>query len=343
MDKQLFEVPFPSSDVKEIEPLMKKYYDCDATMLQHEISKAVHDAGIDYLRKGKEYAVFENGMLVSNDIQTFYKIPDLAAYSLPYPYIDLQNIFPKYFKDKYEYENKNEDEYNDFLVHACLFYMSYIYYKQKEGIYDMIRDAIIEDIGYEEVILSDNLQTNIYPEIFSLYRMILESKKYKHRGDKITLTYKNNKININTCAWFLDDMEQYFKDRFPNLTLERINELLYKENNAGRKLIDPYITAMMWGTYNLLRENHSYFKNLKANISTEICEFICAYLDCINADNTLTAKYIREYLKDMIKRGYTLRWGCTSPISAEDYMKEEKEYNTPGGWLNLHERYNILN
>ncbi|WP_245872035.1 relaxase/mobilization nuclease domain-containing protein [Dysgonomonas massiliensis] len=111
--------------------------------------------------------------------------------------------------------------------------MAYIYFLQKSGSFN--HSFIVEALGLE---YQSALHNEIYPEMLSLYRMILESKKYKNKGGKITLTNNFHQIDINSHAWFLDDMEKYFKDRFPDLTLEKINELLPKPNKAGRKAKD---------------------------------------------------------------------------------------------------------
>jgi hypothetical protein len=160
------------------------------------------------------------------------------------------------------------------------------------------------DIEYKSV-----LQSKIYPEILSLYKLILESKTKKNRSAKVTITYKQDKIDINSCAWFLDDMEKYFKDRFPDLTLEKINQLLPdNKNKAGRKFNNRITNNLIWGTYQLLYNHHSKFKNSKTRISEEICQFIIDYLDYLEIPHDLILVNVRDWLKDMIKRGYTPQW-----------------------------------
>ena len=139
--------------------------------------------------------------------------------------------------------------------------------------------------------------------------MILESKTKKNRSAKLTITYKQNKIDINSCAWFIDDMEKYFKDRFPDLTLENINQLLPdNKGKAGRKFNNRITNNLIWGTYQLLRNHHSKFKNSRKQISEEICQFIIDYLDYLEIPNDLILVNIKDWLKDMIKRGYTPQW-----------------------------------
>lgn len=213
--------------------------------------------------------------------------------------------------------------------------MSFIYYKQKKGSFNNSSLIYNLDLEYNSI-----LHNRIYPEMLDLYRIILESKKYKNRGEKITLTYKQDKIDINTCAWFLDDMEKYFKDRFPDLTLDTIHELLQTTNKAGRKAKDPYITIMIWGTYQLLKNHHSYFKSEKAKISIEICQFIINYLNHIGAEHDFVDTDIKDNLKDMLKRNYVPKWNLPwrnvfSSIKEKEPENEFERLNQPSRKYNL--------
>lgn len=279
--------------LKETEPLLKQYYDFDSSMLIDEIKHTVENSGINYIS-------FDNGIPKTDYLKTFYENKKMLFTNSEYPFIDISDEYPEYFD--FEGEDKGRIE-KDYFVYLCLEYMGYIYYKQVNKLFD--NSILIEflNIEYESV-----LHNAIYPEMLSLYKMILESKKYKHRGDKITLTYKQDKIDINTCAWFLDDMEQYLKNRFPKLTLDKINELLPTPKKAGRKSSNPYVMIMIWGTYQLLYNHHSQFKDSKVKISNDICEFILKYLDHLNIENEYTVNDIRDNLKDMIKRNYTPKW-----------------------------------
>ncbi|NDV96735.1 hypothetical protein D0T84_17725 [Dysgonomonas sp. 521] len=234
-----------------------------------------------------------------------------------YPYKDIADEHPQYFN--FEGEDKERIK-KDYLVYLCLDYMGYIYYKQKNNLFN--NSILIEafDLEYKSV-----LHNSIYPEMLSLYRIILESKKYKHKGDKITLTYKQDKIDINTAAWFLDDMEEYFKNRFPDLTLEKINKLLPPKGKAGRKSKDPYTMIIIWGTYQLLYNHHLQFKDFKVKISNEICEFILKYLDYLHIENEFTVIDIRDNLKDMIKRNYTPKWNLPWRTTFSEIKEKQPE------------------
>lgn len=208
--------------------------------------------------------------------------------------------------------------------------MTYAYYKESKELFQ--QSSLIDDfdIRYESILHKD-----IYPEILSLYKIILESKKYKHRDDKITLTYKQDKIEINSCAWFLDDMENYFKDRFPDLTLDKINQLLPdNKGKTGRKFNNRITNNLIWGTYQLLYNHHSRFKNSKTRISEEICQFILDYLDCLEISHDLILVNVRDWLKDMIKRGYAPIWDLPwrnvfSNIQEKQPETFEEKLNTP--------------
>lgn len=297
--------------LKEIEPLLQKYYDFDSSMLIDEIKLIVEKSGINYI-------TFKDGIPTANYQDTFYENPKMYFTDSNYPYTDLADIYPQFF----DFEGDDDERIKeDYRVYVCLSYMGYIYHKQKNNLFN--KSILIEalDLEYNSI-----LHNSIYPEILSLYRIILESKKYKHKGDKITLTYKQDKIDINTAAWFLDDMEEYFKNRFPDLTLDKINELLPPKGKAGRKSKDPYTMILIWGTYQLLYNHHSQFKESKVKISNEICEFILNYLDHLNIENEYTIVDIRDNLKDMIKRSYTPKWNLPWRTTFSD-IKEKQSGN----------------
>jgi len=146
-----------------------------------------------------------NNFLNTDYRATFDKYKDLKFVGYTNSSKVLSKIFPDYFTLQ-DSDDEEETVSDDDIVYLCLTYMSYIYYKQKNSLFNTSSLICDLDLEYNSI-----LHNRIYPEILSLYRIILESKKYKHRGDKITLTYKQDKIDINTCAWFLDDMDEYFK------------------------------------------------------------------------------------------------------------------------------------
>jgi len=243
-----------------------------------------------------------NGILTVDFDESFREHKDLY-FTVSIPYHEMIN---EKFSDYFIVQDDDEEEtitYDD-IVFLCLTFMSYIYHKETKGLFN--NSCIITDLDIEYEIV---LHNQIYPEMLSLYRMILESKTKKNRGAKVTITYKQDKIDINTCAWFLDDLEKYFKDRFPDLTLEKINQLLPdNKGKAGRKFNNRIINNLIWGTYQLLYNHHSKFKNSKTRISEEICQFIIDYLDCLDIPHDLILVNVRDWLKDMIKRGYTPQW-----------------------------------
>ena len=279
------------------EPLMEKYYDYHSTMLFDEMRHCVENSGIDYKKK-------VNGISTIDYNESFKEHKELT-FTVTVQYEErLEDVFRFYF-DIIEGDSTEETIItDDDIVYLCLTYMSYIYYKETKGLFNQSDIISILDIEYESV-----LHKHIYPEMLSLYKIILESKSKKNRGSKITLTYKQDKIDINSAAWFLDDMEKYFKDRFPDLTLEKINQLLpNNKGKAGRKFNNRITNNLIWGTYQLLYNHHSKFKNSKTRISEEICQFIIDYLDCLEIPHDLILVNVRDWLKDMLKRGYTPQW-----------------------------------
>ena len=311
------------------EPLMEKYYDFHATMLVDEMRYYVEKSGIDYKKR-------INGVLTVDYDESFREHKDLCL-AVPVPYSKMvherfSDYFPVLDADSEEEEIVTEDD----LVYLCITYMSYIYQKEINGSFEnsFIIDAL--DIRYESV-----LQKHIYPEILSLYKMILESKTKKNRSSKVTIIYKQDKIDINSYAWFLDDLEKYFKDRFPNLTLDKINQLLPdNKKKSGRKFNNRITNNLIWGTYQLLYNHHSKFKNSKTRISEEICQFIIDYLDYLEVPHDLILVNIRDWLKDMLKRGYTPQWNLPwrnvfSSIQEKGYETFEERLNQPLRRYNL--------
>lgn len=305
------------------EPLMAKYYDFHSTMFIDEIKHCVESSGVDYKK-------IVDGVLTVDYDQTFRENKDLTFLAeVPYTK-SIEETFSKYF-DILEADSTEEEKVTqDDIVYMCLTFMSYAYHKETKGLFKLsfLVDAL--DLEYESV-----LHKQIYPEMLSLYKIILESKTKKHRGSKITLTYKQDKIDINSCAWFLDDMERMFKERFPDLNLEKINQLLPdNKNKAGRKFNNRITNNLIWGTYQLLYNHHSRFKNSKTRISEEICQFILDYLDCLEIEHDLILVNVRDWLKDMLKRGYTPQWNLPwrnafSNIQEKQPETFEERINTP--------------
>lgn len=146
-----------SQHLQLVEPLMQKYFDYDSSMFIDEIQKGIENSGIDYI-------TFENGIPNANYLKTFYENPSLAVTNRKYPYIDIAEEFPKYFGSDISKENAK--------VYLCLSYIRYIYYKEKEGLFQ--ESLLIQEIDLE---YQSTLHKHIYPEMLSLYRMILESKQ----------------------------------------------------------------------------------------------------------------------------------------------------------------------
>lgn len=306
---------FIQSDLlREVEPWMVKYFDYDSSMLIDIIDQTVEEQC-----KFTDYSsIQEDGTIIIEHLKHFYNTDNLRFTDEQYThrkginksstYKDLCDEFPQYFNMIDFEKTKDAEELKElYLIYIALSYMSYIYFRQKNDDFSFktnrfARDA---DLKYKSV-----LNQEIYPEILSLYKTILESKKqYKKQGDKITIIYKNDKLEINSYGWFMDDMEKYFKDRFPDLTLEKIDELLPKPQKGGRKPKDPYVMIMIWGTYQLMKNHHPAFKNSKTLISMDICRFIRDYLKFCNIIKPeFVDTDIKDNLKDMIKRGYKPQW-----------------------------------
>ena len=284
-----------SEHLQIAEPLMEKYYDYHSTMLIDEIRYCAENSGIDYIKQIND--------IPTVDFDESFKEHKELIFAVTMPYKEVIN---EHFSNYFSMQDDDEEEIitDDDIVLLCLTFMSYIYHKEIKGLFN--HSCIITDLDIEyECVLSNK----IYPEMLSLYKMVLESKTKKNRGAKVTISYKQDKIDVNTCAWFLDDLEKYFKDRFPDLTLEKINQLLPdNKGKAGRKFNNRITNNLIWGTYQLLYNHHSKFKNSKTRISEEICQFIIDYLDYLNIPHDLILVNVRDWLKDMIKRGYTPQW-----------------------------------
>ena len=277
------------------EPFMEKYYDYHSSMLIDEIRHCVENSGIDYMKR-------TNGIITVDFDKSFREYKDLTFLVTTPNKEEIHEHFSNYFS--IQGDGEEETFTDDDIVLLCLNYMSYIYHKESKGLFN--HSCIITDLDIEYEIV---LHNEIYPEMLSLYRMILESKTKKNRDAKVSIIYKQDKIDVNTAAWFLDDLEKYFKDRFPDLTLEKINQLLPdNKGKAGRKFNNRTTNNIIWGTYQLLRKHHSQFINSKTRISKEICRFIIDYLDYLKIPHDLILVNVRDWLKDMIKRGYTPQW-----------------------------------
>jgi hypothetical protein len=284
-----------SEHLQLAEPLMIQYYDYDSSMLLDEIRSYIENSGLNYVK-------IIDGVPTVDFEETFKEHKELI-FGVKTPYKETINeAFEQYFT----IQDDDEDEVitDDDIVLLCLTFMSYIYYKEKEKLFN--NSFIITDLDLE---YQCTLHNSIYPEMLSLYRMILESKTKKNRGAKVSITYKQDKIDVNTAAWFLDDMEAYFKDRFPHLTLDEINRILPSaKGKAGRKFSNRITNNIIWGTYQLLYNHHSKFKNSNTRVSEEICTFIINYLDYLSVPHDLILVNIRDWLKDMIKRNYIPQW-----------------------------------
>lgn len=313
------------------EPLMTKYYDFNSSMLYDEIRHCVENSGIDYKKR-------INGILTVDFDLSFRENKYLTIITtVPYKKT-ITEEFSSYFTILEDDSTEKETITDDDIVYMCLIIISYIYHKHTQNQFN--RSCLVTDLDleYESI-----LHNRIYPEMLSLYKIILESKTKKNRGSKITVTYKQDKIDINSCAWFLDDIEKYFKDRFPDLTLEKINELLPdNKGKAGRKFNNRITNNLIWGTYQLLYNHHSRFKNSKTRISEEICQFIIDYLDCLEVPHDLILVNVRDWLKDMLKRGYTPQWDLPWR-NAFSNIKEKQPENLSDKITNPLHKYDLSN
>lgn len=333
--------------LRKIEPWMVKYFDYHSSMLIDKIDQAVEVSQQTADKRGKikdYWYIQEDGTFKIDPQGYFYKTDNLRftdeqythskGVNKPSTYKDLKDTFPQYFNTMDLEEAKEL-----YLIYITLSYMSYIYFRQKNDDFNINTNQFAQnaDLGYQYI-----LNEKIYPEILSLYRMILESKKrYKKQGDRITINYKKDKLDINYSGWFIDDMEKYFKDRFPNLTLEQIDDLLPKPSKGGRKFKDPYVMIMIWGTYQLMKNHHSAFKSSKVKISKEICDFILDYLEFCKIEHEFVDTDIKDNLKNMIKRGYTPKWNLPwrNAISEIEEKQPESDFERQ---IQPSRRYNIL-
>lgn len=325
------------------EPLMQAYFDFDYTMLIDEINSFIEEEGIDFQMK---HSKSENGIYHFNSKEAFYsnenfffwKYTDIGRFKeheirnidalLQNPKKFDATLFLEQFNKYFSLQETQGQEVitEDDKVLISLIYMGYIYYKEKTGEFHKSKFAFEElKLGYQIL-----LHKNIYPEMMSLYRMILESKNKKRQGAPITISYKGEEISINTAAWFLDDMEKYFKDRFPDITLNDINRMFPKPTNkAGRKFTNRTINNLIWGTYQLLYNHHSAFKNSGVKMSTEICQFVIDYLDYLEIENCFTVSDIRDWLKYMTKQKYQPTWDLPWKNIYTDIKEKIQESEKP--------------
>ena len=280
------------------EPLMAKYFDYDPTMLFDEKFYCTQVNKIDctYRNDNSEY-------LTVDCVRAFYEHKELKL-KVTTPY-KKENL--KHLKDDFQLLSDIEKEAftDDDVVMLCLEYMSYVYHKTSKNHFN--NSVLIEmlDLDYDMA-----LHNTIYPEMLSLYRMILESEEKGYRKAKVTISCEDEKIEINSHAWFIDDMKKYFAERFPAMTKEKINEIMPRfKGKAGRKSQIRNMMNIIWGTYHLLRKHHSRFKRTKVKISNEICDFITDYLYYMNIEfDNIIKSDVRVTLKDMLKRNYTPKW-----------------------------------
>ena len=287
---------FPSKRLNLVESLMAEYFNYDPAMLLDEKRICLRDNDIS----DTTYNEAENKCII--DFETPFKEHEELFFRVSVPYKEkLHEYFSNYFQlqDTIEEEVITEDD----KVLLCLEYMSYIYYKEKENLFYYSCVEIDLNISYEYI-----LHKKIYPEILSLYKLILETKQNEKKGrhSEVSIIFRgiSKDVNVNTFGWFLNDMEQYFADRFPDLTLDKINQILSKyDGKAGRPLDDQIISNIIWGVYKLLRNHHSKFKHAKDDINKELCCFIIDYLHYIGVDKENTLNY-DEYKKigDRLKR-----------------------------------------
>jgi len=286
-----------SERLQLVEPLMEKYFDYHPTMLCDEKRLCLQNNDIS------DFTMSDDEKTVIIDYEEPFKEHKELMFPVSTPY---KKAIHEQFSDYFHTQDNDEEEVitEDDKVWFSLEYMSYIYYKEKELMF--YNSSIVGDLDIEYEIV---LQHKIYPEILSLYKMILESKGKKNRSSKVTITHIQGKLDINQCSWFIDDMEKYFADRFPDLTLEEIDNILFQhKGKSGRKFTNPTITIMMWGTYHLAKNHLSKFKESKVKISSDMCKFIYTYLNYLEEDINIAEYEIREYLKDMMKRNYTPKW-----------------------------------
>ena len=309
-------IRYHSTVLKELLPLLQEYYGFCTSMIWDEMM-SVTPPNITFDKEGK--ATFD---VVKTFLAGEYFF-DIEAGN--YDADSLTDALSKYFFIE------EEELKTDVETFFCLYCITGIYYKKKAGSLDSPDLYLDADIEYKIV-----LNERIYPEMMALYKMILEAKQKKGRGNKVTILFKQNKIEINTAAWFLDDMEQYFKKRFPDVTLDDINKVQPIKGKAGRKFNNVTTNTLIWGTYNLLKKHHSMFKDSQKEISNEVCEFIIQFLDYLGIENDFIITDIRDWLKHMKKQGFTPNWH--SSLSYTEYPIKEKEPEDPFERMNQPQR-----
>ena len=316
----MLDIRIKSEHLQLAEPLMEKYYDYHSSMLLDEIASCVETSGIDYKKKIDG----DSPIKFSIDYDKSFKEHKDLMFTVNVPYEDtIGEQFKDYFilldKDSEEKEEITEDD----KVYLCLLFMSYVYYKTIDGLFS--DSSIIEDFDVE---YQSALHSRIYPEIFSLYKMILESKAQNSKGSTISIIHEDTKkkIKVNACSWFIDDMEKYFANRFPNLTLGKIDNYLFRlKGKAGRKHLDHYTTNIIWGTYHLLHNHHSKFKDSETKISNEICYFIIDYLNYLGVEHDYVEAFeIKDILRHHLRHQYVPKWTAEWDVLFLDTFEKPK-------------------
>ncbi len=306
MEKTDIIVSYHPYVLKYVYPILNEFYGFDYSMLWDEM-EVVTPPKITSIENGIPQFDLVQAFLEGSN-QCYIKTGNCGVYQL-------SEAFTDYFLVE-------EDELKtDSTTFSVLYYIIGIYFKKKNGLLnssELFQDA---DIQYQSV-----LNEKIYPEMMSLYKMVLEAKKKKNRGSTVSITYKQDKIDINTASWFIDDMERYFKERFPDVTLDAINNIETTKRKAGRKFQNKVTNTLIWGTYHLLYNHHSKFKDSKIKISNDICEFIIRYLNFLEIPNEFTVMDIRDWLKHMTKQGFKPNWNLPNytPYPIQETIKVDE-------------------
>lgn len=328
-----------SKYLKIIEPMLKEHFNYSSIMLMDDICQCLIEHDDNYKQQidfweDELFRIDFHSLFIEDDslyfTNTNYITKTRKTHS-PRTYLDIAKAFPTLFSDVKEIKD-GEEVSEHTKICLCLSYMEYIYHKYTHDYFNTSpnskhnRKQYTYDYYYQYCILL-GLDTRyykygtMYSEMLLLYKSILESKNNKIK--LVEIRNEKGRQQINSYGWLYNDMENVLKQRFPNLTLDKCNELLRKDNKAGRKTRELYL--LIWGAYYLLKNHHSSYKSSKTKVISDLCKFALEYIEFLGFYTVLIPENIIDYLKKTkTAPNWIFPWsGNPSYSSIEEYIEQE--------------------
>lgn len=308
MKDNIYKITLNNVDIYE--PLLKKYYGYTEDLFYLDIvetyNREVLDPRIIKIAEEVKLKGLKNYLKQKNEREQLDEEEMIMNTVLRNKNLHLHLNFKEFSFEKLVTECVLPEFENKALIYSILFTVTYLVIRENDpasGRSESTLDAINDNlISYSQYGRNDLLKLFLFQDGIT--------DKFKNKKDQIppiTIKCGNDKVEIsNKNNWFIRHLYLYLYDY---LGVENVKEAMAELETYKKKQgrTSPLINRIIWGTYNLLKDNFADYN--KRKVPDKMCTFILDFLFFMKLidekhilfDNVIQVRAIINYL---IKSNY---------------------------------------